>query len=278
MKRFHEEKQYLNLIHKVLNKGNVRFSRNGKTISYFGNQLRFSLRNNTIPILTTKKVAVKTCLYELFWFISGNTSNRWLNERNVHIWDKNAIDYNNNDDLGFIYGHQWRRYNAPDYNSKGIDQLQNIIHLLKNKDTKFSRRLIMNAWNPCQINKMALPPCHILSQFYVDEKNELSCHVYQRSGDIGLGIPFNIMSYATLTHLLAKHTNLNTGDLILSIGDAHIYPNHVSQLIKQTKREPFPFPKIFIKNTYNDIDKYSIKDIQIKNYVCHDKINMDMVS
>lgn len=261
------EKQYIQLIKNVLINGTWRPDRNGKVYSYFGNQIRFSLKHKTLPILTTKQLAYKTCIKELFWFIGGHTSNTWLTDRNVHIWSKNA---NGNDDLGPIYGYQWRSFNGK------IDQLDSIVKSLQHPTEKYSRRLILTAWNPLQLHQMALPPCHILSQFYVNKHNELSCSVYQRSGDIGLGIPFNITSYATLTHLLAHHCHLKTGELIINIGDAHIYPDHIGPLQTQIKRKPYPFPKIDIKNTFKTIDEYSYTDIKVIGYKSHPKIYMNM--
>jgi len=203
----HEEYQYLNLIHDILESGATEFS----------------LRDGRIPILTTKRTAWKTCFKELLWFIRGDTSNEKLREQGVHIWDGNAsrefLDsrglFNNVEgDLGPVYGHQWRHFNAPymgcyaDYSDKGVDQLEEIIKVLKNPDpnVRTSRRLVLSAWNPCQLDEMALPPCHVLMQFNVLEGNKLSCALYQRSGDVGLGVPFNIASYSALTHIIAKHT------------------------------------------------------------------------
>jgi thymidylate synthase len=216
----HDENQYLNLIKDILDENQEFIGRNGKTLAIFGSAMHFSLANQTIPLLTTKKLAWKTCLRELLWFIKGDTSNKNLRSQNVNIWNQNGtrdfLDsrglYNNDeDDLGPIYGFQWRHFNAKynncdsDYTNQGIDQLQEIITQLKDKSTRNSRRLIMTAWNPCQINEMALPPCHILCQFNVTDETKLSCSLYQRSGDVGLGVPFNIASYSFLTHLIAKH-------------------------------------------------------------------------
>ncbi len=205
----HDENQYLNLIKDILDENQEFIGRNGKTLAIFGSAMHFSLENQTIPLLTTKKLAWKTCLRELLWFIKGDTSNKNLRSQNVNIWNQNGtrdfLDsrglYNNDeDDLGPIYGFQWRHFNAKynncdcDYTNQGIDQLQEIITQLKDKSTRNSRRLVMTAWNPCQINEMALPPCHILCQFNVTDENKLSCSLYQRSGDVGLGVPFNIAS------------------------------------------------------------------------------------
>jgi thymidylate synthase len=222
----HPDLQYHNLIRNVIGNGELKKTRNGATVSLFGQQMVFNLNNNFVPVLTTKKVAWKTCIRELLWFISGDTDNETLTKNNVKIWNGNAdedfkkfrgLEYENKGDLGPIYGHQWRHFNAQyndcksDYSNQGIDQLQNIIDALKNPKEKFSRRLIMSAWNPCQLDEMALPPCHVLTQYHVNKKDELSCLLFQRSGDVGLGIPFNMASYGILTCLLAQHTGLRPG-------------------------------------------------------------------
>ena len=289
-----EEKQYLGLISSILDTGEFQQGRNGNVYSSIGKSMRFSLKNNTIPLLTTKKVAWKTCLKELLWFIKGDTNNKLLKAENVGIWNGNGtrefldsrrLYHLNEDDLGPVYGHQWRFWNASyskkrgcleSYDGKGIDQLQNIIDTLNHPTDKHSRRIIMSAWNPEQLNEMALPPCHVLSQFKVTNENELSCILYQRSGDIGLGIPFNIASYSFLTHLLAKHCNLKAKEFIHFIGDAHIYDDHCDILKQQINREPYSFPQITIKNTYDNINDYEVKDFTIKNYKYHNALKMDM--
>jgi|UniRef100_A0A6C0C615 thymidylate synthase len=289
-----EEKQYLNLISTITQQGDLQKGRNGVVYSRIGEVMRFSLKHNTIPLLTTKKVAWKICLKELLWFIKGNTNNKLLKKSNVNIWNGNGtrdfldsrkLEYLKEDDLGPVYGHQWRFWNAPynkklgcleDYEGKGVDQLQNVINALNHPTEKFSRRIIMSAWNPEQIDEMALPPCHILSQFKISNDNELSCILYQRSGDVGLGIPFNIASYSFLTHLLAKHCNLQAKEFIHFIGDAHIYDDHLPVLQEQIKREPFEFPQLIIENTYDDINKYTLDDFTIENYKYSEKLKMDM--
>ena len=289
-----EEKQYLGLISNILDKGEFQQGRNGNVYSSIGKSMRFSLKNNTMPLLTTKKVAWKTCLKELLWFIKGDTNNKLLKAENVGIWNGNGtrefldsrrLYHLNEDDLGPVYGHQWRFWNASyskkrgcleSYDGKGIDQLQNIIDTLNHPTDKYSRRIIMSAWNPEQLNEMALPPCHVLSQFKVTNENELSCILYQRSGDIGLGIPFNIASYSFLTHLLAKHCNLKAKEFIHFIGDAHIYDDHCDILKQQINREPYSFPQITIDNTYDNINDYEAKDFIIKNYRYHNALKMDM--
>jgi len=286
----HLENQYLNMVNRIINHGAKQEGRNGNTRSLIGQNLRFNLQNNTIPLLTTKKLAWKTCLKELFWFISGDTSNETLKEQNVKIWNQNAsrefLDSRGlyhlvEDDLGPVYGHQWRHYNAKYYNSdinyegKGVDQLQNVINQLKNKETRNSRRIILNAWNPIQIDEMALPPCHVMSQYIVKD-DELSVLLYQRSGDVGLGIPFNIASYSFLAHILGKHCNLKPKEFIHIIGDAHIYEEHVNVLQEQIVKRPYHFPKINIENKYENIEDYGMKDIEIIDYKYHDKIQMIM--
>ena len=287
-----EELQYLNLIKNILDTGDVKKGRNGLVYSKLGVSMRYSLEDNKIPLITTKKVAWKTCLKELLWFIKGETDNTILQNQNVKIWNDNAnrefLDSRNlhnlkENDLGPVYGHQWRFFNAEyedcntDYSGQGVDQLQNVIDTLQNENEKYSRRIIMSAWNPCQIDKMALPPCHVLSQFCVNEKDELTCLLYQRSGDVGLGIPFNIASYSFLTHILAKHCNLKPKEFIHFIGDAHIYDNHILALKKQILREPYLFPTIKIKNKHKTINDYILSDFVINNYNSFSKIKMKMV-
>lgn len=287
----HEEFQYLQLIENILKNGSVSQTRNGITKSIFGNMMRFTLNNGTIPILTTKKVAWKTCFKELTWFIKGNTSNKLLKEMNVHIWDDNGskeflekqgLTYQE-DDLGPVYGHQWRHFNAPykdcdtNYENKGIDQLQELITNLKSETGRQSRRLLISAWNPCQIKEMALPPCHVLMQFYVSENKYLSCSLYQRSGDVGLGVPFNIASYSFLTHILAKHCDLEAKDFVYFLGNAHIYEEHIEALQEQITRIPYEFPKIQIKEQKENIEDYDLKSIDfITEYKYHDIIKMKM--
>jgi thymidylate synthase len=288
----HPENQYLNLIERVINNGIKTNSRNGVTRSLVGEKMNFDLTNNTLPLITTKKLAWKTCLKELFWFISGDTDNANLRKQNVNIWNANAsrefldsrkLWYLDEDDLGPVYGHQWRHYNASYYNTKtkydgrGVDQLENVVKMLKNEKERESRRIILNAWNPCQIDEMALPPCHVLSQFIV-KNNELTTILYQRSGDIGLGIPFNIASYSFLTHILAKHCDIEAKEFIHIIGDAHIYEDHVEPLKEQIKRKPYEFPEIEILKKCESIDDYNMDHIKVKNYNYKNKINMEMKS
>ncbi len=286
----YDENQYLQLISNILVNGEEIEGRNGKTRMIFGSQMRFSLENNCIPFLTTKQLAWKTCLKELLWFISGSTNNKTLKQQNVHIWDANGskefLESRNlkyaEDDLGPVYGHQWRHYNAKyndcftDYTGQGVDQLNNVIEMLKDKNQRQSRRIILNAWNPCQIDEMALPPCHVLMQFNVNKNDELSCILYQRSGDIGLGVPFNIASYSFLTHLLAHHCDLKAKEFIHFIGNTHIYNNHIEPLKIQLNRTPYPFPTLTITNKHKNINDYTFDDFTINNYSYHDKIPMKM--
>jgi len=289
---FHEEIQYTNLIREILNSGYVESGRNGDTLTKFGYSMRYTLRNGTIPILTTKKLAWRVCFEELFWFIRGCTSNKELQQKNVHIWDQNSnrefldsrgLYYLEEGDLGPIYGFQWRHFNAEYsdsskcYQGDGIDQLQEIIDTLQNPETRNSRRMIMTAWNPCQLNYMALPPCHILAQFHVRENRYLSCALYQRSGDVGLGIPFNIASYSLLTHILAKHCDLEADEFVHFLGNCHIYKEHVDALSEQIKRQPITFPKIEITKKYETIDEYHLEDISWTSpYQSHPPIKMEM--
>jgi len=293
-----EENQYLQLILDILAKGHWEEGRNGRTKSLFGYSMRFSLKDGTLPLLTTKRVAWKTCFHELMWFISGSTDNKKLNDKGVHIWDANAsrefldsrgLGLYEENDLGPVYGHQWRHFNAPyfdchtDYSKtgsgRGIDQLQHIIDQLKTTEGRASRRLIMSAWNPCQLDQMALPPCHVMVQFNVREQKYLSCALYQRSGDVGLGVPFNIASYAFLTHILAKHCDLIPQDFVYFLGNTHIYENHIPVLEKQLLREPYAFPKICVQNSHEAIEDYGLEDIEFTEpYRFHETLKMDMVA
>jgi len=286
---------YLNLIRQIIKSGKKQVGRNGTTYTSIGETLRFSLEDNKIPLMTTKKLAWRVCLKELLWFMNGDTNNKLLKEQNVKIWNGNGtreflnsrgLNYLNEDDLGPVYGHQWRFWNAPysktlgcnkEYKGSGIDQLQNIINEInKSKETgESSRRMIMSAWNPEQLDEMALPPCHVLSQYHLVD-NKLSCTLYQRSGDVGLGIPFNIASYSFLTHLLAKHCDLETGEFIHFIGDAHIYDDHIEPLKIQLENEPYEFPELEIMENREHIDDYKFEDFKVTNYKFHKAIKMDM--
>jgi thymidylate synthase len=289
-----EEVQYIQLIQSILEKGSDELTRNGEVRSIFGYFMRFSLKDGTLPLLTTKNTAWKACFKELMWFIGGKTDNQLLIDQNVHIWDANGnrafldsrgLSHLAENDLGPVYGHQWRHFNAPyetchtDYTGKGIDQLANIIGALKDPAQRSSRRLVMSAWNPCQLDEMALPPCHILAQFNVREGKYLSCSLYQRSGDVGLGVPFNIASYSFLTHILATHCGLIAEEFIYCLGNAHIYKDHINALQEQIFREPYEFPKINIHTVRENIEDYVIDDITwITAYKHHPAIKMSMIA
>jgi dihydrofolate reductase/thymidylate synthase len=286
------EQKYLLLIEEIMNTGELRKTRNSITKSIFSEKLEFDI-SNSIPFITTKKLAWKTIIKELLWFLSGSTNNQTLLDQNVKIWEKNAsrefMDSNGFikreiNDLGPVYGHQWRHFNAEyidhktDYTNKGIDQIKYVLNLLKTDP--MSRRIILSAWNPSQIDQMNLPPCHMMAQFYVSNSKELSCMMYQRSADVGLGLPFNIASYAILTYILAKLSNLTPKKLSIIIGDAHIYENHENVLKEQIKRKPFNFPTLKFNNQkeYNSIEDFTIDDFIVENYLHHDVLKMDMTA
>lgn len=289
-----EEEQYLQLIRDILEKGSFEKGRNGNTKSLFGCSMRYSLKDGQLPLLTTKRVAWKTCFRELMWFVRGSTDNQILVDKNVHIWDANGtrefldgrgLKNNRENDLGPVYGHQWRFFNAPyencdtDYTGQGVDQLQYIIDCLKDPEQRTSRRMVISAWNPCQLDEMVLPPCHVLMQFYVRENKYLSCSLYQRSGDVGLGVPFNIASYSFLTHILAHHCGLEAEEFVHFIGDAHIYEDHIEPLKEQIIREPRAFPRISLLNKHEKVDDYEIEDIHWeKTYEYHPAIKMNMTA
>ena len=286
----HDENQYISLISDILLHGEEIVGRNGTTKAVFGAAMVFNLEDGTLPLLTTKKVAWKTCLKELLWFIKGCTDNDVLRKQKVKIWDGNAsrefldsrgLNHLEEGDLGPVYGHQWRHFNAEyktrhdDYSGKGVDQLQYVIDQLKDPEKRSSRRIIMSAWNPCQLNEMALPPCHVLCQFNVIG-DKLSCSLYQRSGDVGLGVPFNIASYSFLTHLLAKHCGLQAHEFVYYLGNTHIYDDHYKPLEEQILKKPYPFPKLSINTKKDDINDYVLEDFIVKDYKHHEVIKMEM--
>lgn len=287
--RIDDEYQYLNLIDDILKNGIQSDDRTGVgTKSVFGRIMRFSLRENKIPILTTKKMYIKGIIEELLFFLKGHTDNKILKKKGVHIWDANSTsEYyktigisRNEDDLGPIYGFQWRHFGAKyrgcheNYNGEGVDQLAYMIDEIKKNPN--SRRILVSAWNPLSLNDMCLPPCHVLFQLRIYQ-NELNCLLFQRSGDVGLGIPFNITSYSLLTIMISKICNLNLGEFVHVIGDAHIYTNHIAPLQLQIKRKPLGFPNIELKNKkYSSFDDFEYTDFIIKNYKSHDPIKMDM--
>jgi len=276
-----------------MKEGVKEVGRNGTTYTKIGATMRFSLRDNKMPLMTTKKLAWRVCLKELLWFIKGDTSNESLQNQNVKIWNGNAsrefldsrgLNHLAENDLGPVYGHQWRFWNAKyhntntNYEGRGIDQLQGIVdEINKTKLTgETSRRMIMSAWNVEQIDEMALPPCHVLSQFHITEGNKLSCSLYQRSADMGLGVPFNIASYSFLTHLLAKHCDLEAKEFVHFIGNAHIYDDHIEALQEQVKKIPLDPPSINIKQKKDNIDDYEFSDFEIIDYNCLESIKMKM--
>lgn len=257
-------KQYLNLLKDVLETGAVRDDRTGVgTKSVFGYQMRFDLREG-LPVVTTKKLHLRSIIYELLWFLAGDTNVKYLNDHNVKIWDEWA---DANGDLGAVYGKQWRSWETVD--GRFVDQIAQVINQIKTNP--FSRRHIVSAWNVGEIEKMALAPCHCLFQFYVNE-NRLSCQLYQRSADIFLGVPFNIVSYALLTHLVAAQCGLEVGDFIWTGGDVHLYSNHVEQAKLQLTREPFALPQLVIKRKPATIFEYEYEDFELVNHQSHPHI------
>lgn len=286
-----EEMQYLDMCRDIIDNGVERGDRTGTgTLSKFGTQMRFSLRDGTLPLLTTKRTFWRGVAEELLWFVKGSTNANDLAAKNIHIWDGNGsrefldsrgLEHREVGDLGPVYGFQWRHFGATykdmhtDYTGQGVDQLAECIDKIKNNPE--DRRIIMSAWNPADLNVMALPPCHMFCQFYVDtKKNELSCQMYQRSADMGLGVPFNIASYALLTHMIAQVTGRKPGDFIHTIGDTHVYLNHVDALKEQLDRPPRAFPKLKINTETRDIDGFSFEDFEVIGYKPHKTIAMKM--
>lgn len=293
----HQERQYLDMIRDIMERGQVRPDRTGTgTLSLFAPpSMRFSLADGTLPLLTTKRVFFRGVLEELLWFVRGSTHNALLQAKDVHIWDGNGsrayldkigLTDREEGDLGPVYGFQWRHFGAAyegangNYDGKGVDQLRECIRKIKENPT--DRRIIMSAWNPADLPIMALPPCHMFCQFYVtlpaspSDKPKLSCLMYQRSADLGLGIPFNIASYALLTHMMAAVTNTEAHELIMQLGDAHVYRDHVDALKVQLEREPRPFPKLEWKRAVDDIDGFEYDDFVVTGYKPHPKLEMKM--
>ena len=257
-------RQFHDLMRHVLDHGAKKSDRTGTgTLSVFGHQMRFDLSVG-FPLVTTKKLHLKSIVYELLWFLSGNTNNQWLKERGVSIWDEWAAP---DGDLGPVYGYQWRSWPAP--NGQHIDQIQEIIRTIKTNPD--SRRIIVSAWNVADIPKMALAPCHAFFQFYV-ANGKLSCQLYQRSADIFLGVPFNIASYALLTHMVAQQCNLDVGEFIWTGGDCHLYNNHLEQVNLQLSRKPYPLPQLKIHRKPNTIFTYHFEDFEIVGYESHPHI------
>lgn len=253
--------QYLALMRQVRDTGIRKQDRTGiGTVSLFGHQMRFDLSAG-FPLVTTKKLHLRSLIHELLWFLSGDSNIRYLKENGVSIWDDWADE---NGDLGPVYGVQWRRWPTPD--GRTVDQIEQIIRQLR--ESPDSRRIILSAWNVAEIDNMALPPCHCLVQFYVAD-GKLSCLMYQRSCDIFLGVPFNIASYALLTHMLAQQADLTVGDFIWTGGDCHLYSNHLAQADEQLTREPLPLPRLAIKRRPDSIFDYQYEDFEILNYQSH---------
>ena len=283
------ESQYINLIKHILENGISKDDRTGVgTLSIFSYNMTFNLRES-FPLLTTKKVYWKGVVEELLWFISGSTNSNILKEKGVKIWEGNSsrefldsrgLSHYDQGDIGAGYGFQWRHFGAKytnmydSYEGQGIDQLKDVIYKIKN--TPDDRRIIMSAWNPTDLDKMALPPCHIFVQFWVDtNKKELHSQMYQRSCDVGLGVPFNIASYSLLTCIIAKLCDLTPGDFHYCMGDTHIYKNHIDAMKLQITRDPYDFPKINIKDI-TDIDNIKFDDIELIDYKYYENIKMNM--
>ena len=258
------ERQYLDLLADVLQNGARKTDRTGTgTLSVFGRQLRFAL-GESFPLLTTKKLHTKSILYELLWFLRGDTNIKWLQERGVSIWDEWADE---NGNLGPIYGYQWRHWRTHD--GREIDQIDNLVASIRSKPD--SRRHIVTAWNPADVDEMALPPCHALFQFYV-ASGRLSCQMYQRSADLFLGVPFNIASYAALTLMVAQVTDLKPGEFVLTLGDAHIYLNHLEQVREQLSRSPRAFPKLKLNPAVEELLDFRYEDFTLEGYDPHPAI------
>ena len=257
-------KQYLDLLQYVLDHGTERQDRTGTgTVGVFGYQMRFPLSEG-FPVLTTKKLHLRSIIYELLWFLRGDTNIKYLKDHGVSIWDEWA---DANGDLGPVYGSQWRSW--PDGHGGTIDQIANVVRQIK--ENPYSRRLLVTAWNPAEIEDMALPPCHCLFQFYVSD-GKLSCQLYQRSADIFLGVPFNIASYALLTMMMAQVCGLEPGDFVHTLGDAHIYKNHLDQVHLQLSREPRPLPHMRINPAVKDIFSFQYEDFTLEDYNPHPHI------
>jgi len=256
--------QYLDLMRHVRDTGTRKEDRTGTgTLSVFGHQMRFDLSEG-FPVVTTKKLHLRSIIHELLWFLKGETNIRYLKENGVSIWDDWADE---NGDLGPVYGYQWRSWPAAD--GRSIDQISQLVEQIRNNPD--SRRLMVSAWNPAEVDNMALPPCHCLFQFYVAE-GKLSCQLYQRSADIFLGVPFNIASYSLLTLMLAQVTGLEPGEFIHTFGDAHLYSNHLEQVKLQLSREPFPLPTMKLNPDVTSVFDFRFEDFELQDYQCHPHI------
>lgn len=261
-------KAYLDLLRTIVEKGTDKSDRTGTgTRSYFGYQMRFDLSEG-FPLVTTKKLHLRSIIYELLWMLRGDTNIGYLHDNKVTIWDEWADE---NGDLGPVYGKQWRDWVSPD--GRHIDQIKNVVEQIKRNPD--SRRLIVTAWNPADVDRMALPPCHAFFQFYVTD-GRLSCQLYQRSADTFLGVPFNIASYALLTSMIAQVCDLKPGVFVHSMGDAHIYHNHLEQVKLQLEREPYALPQLKLNPAVRDLFGFGYEDIAIENYRCHPAIKGDV--
>lgn len=261
-------KNYLELLQTILDKGVDKHDRTGVgTRSYFGYQLRFDLSEG-FPLVTTKKLHLRSIIYELLWMLKGDTNIQYLHDHKVTIWDEWADE---NGDLGPVYGKQWRDWLCPD--GRHIDQIRDVVNQIRTNPD--SRRLIVSAWNPADVDSMALPPCHTFFQFYVAD-GKLSCQLYQRSADTFLGVPFNIASYALLTSMIAQVCGLQPGTFVHSFGDAHIYINHMEQVRLQLSRKPFPLPQLRLNPGVKDLFDFRYEDIEMVNYQCHPAIKADV--
>ena len=257
-------KQYLSLMQEILDTGAHKTDRTGTgTLSLFGRQMRFDLAEG-FPLVTTKKLHLRSIIYELLWFLNGDTNIKYLKDNGVSIWDEWADEHG---ELGPVYGHQWRSWPAP--GGRSIDQITQVLDQIRQKPD--SRRHIVTAWNPAEVDKMALPPCHALFQFYVAE-GKLSCQLYQRSADFFLGVPFNIASYALLTHMFAQQCDLLPGEFVWTGGDVHLYTNHIDQARLQLTREPYALPSLVIKRKPESVFTYRFEDFEIVNYQAHPSI------
>lgn len=258
-------KQYLDLLNRILTEGTKKTDRTGTgTLSVFGHQMRFNLEDG-FPLLTTKKLHLKSIIYELLWFLKGDTNVKYLQEHGVRIWNEWADE---NGDLGPVYGHQWRSW--PDYNGGTIDQISNVLDMIKNHPD--SRRMMVSAWNPAEVDQMALPPCHCLFQFYVAD-GRLSLQLYQRSADTFLGVPFNIASYALLLMMMAQVTGLKAGDFIHTTGDTHLYLNHLDQARLQLTRTPRPLPRMILNKDVKSLFDFKYEDFRLEGYDPWDHIS-----
>ena len=259
-------KQYLEILKDIMENGQDANNRTGVYArKVFGRQMRFDLSKG-FPLVTTKKTYLRAIIHELIWLLSGNTNIKYLHDNNVTIWDEWA---NENGDLGPVYGHQWRNFN-----SQGIDQIRDVIERIKKNPQ--DRRLIVSAWNPAQIEDMALPPCHCFFQFDVTPDGKLNCMLYQRSCDMFLGVPFNIASYSLLTMMIAQVCGLKPGEFVHTLGNAHIYSNHFDQVNLQLSREPYPLPKMKINPEIKNIDDFKFEDFELVDYQCHPTIKGDV--